>query len=121
MGLVQNILSITRDLRKKHEKRSDARKYSDAFSGKLQLPSHDSEYKISLGYLERFLMKAHNEKVDSDKSDGTLAITEWSEGCGLFSGKYSVLNGSENVRTGSFQWAGVGRIEETWDIFSEFS
>ncbi|MBI3813134.1 MAG: hypothetical protein HY279_01525 [Nitrospinae bacterium] len=120
MSLIRHILETTTGLRKKHEKRSEARNYTAAYNGTLSLPSQNECFKISLGYLERFLIKANHEKIDSGVSGGTLILDEWIEGCGFFSGRYTLRNGRETIKTGSFSWEGAGNIEDTWDMFTEF-
>jgi hypothetical protein len=122
MGFIGQVLSVTSDLRAMHEKRADARKFNDSFGGKLLLPSNDSTYKISLGYLERFLMKSEKKISDKGEENGVLIIEEWSEGCGYFEGEYKVENHKgEQIKRGTFQWEGAGSIEDTWDMFKIFS
>jgi hypothetical protein len=119
VSLIKNILETTTGLRKKHEKRSEARSYIAAYNSALSLPSKDKCFKISLGYLERFLIKANHEKIDLVKG-GTLILDEWTEGCGFFSGRYTLQNGKKTTKSGSFSWEGAGNIEDTWDMFTEF-
>lgn len=120
MSIVKDILNKTINLRNKYEKRSDARKYLSEYEGLIALPSETACYKISFGYFERFLLKANHQGVDKDSEKGMLKIERWDEGCGYFSGEYSLLNENKKVTSGSFEWSGSGKIEDTWDNFSKF-
>ncbi len=120
MSLVKTILDKTTLLREKHEKRSDARKFSDEYENLMSLPSDSGCYKVSLGYLERFLIMADHKKISDSLEKGILQIKRWDEGCGYFSGEYSILNGVEKLKSGSFEWSGSGTIENSWDSFSKF-
>ncbi len=120
MSIVKDLLTITTQLRDKYEKRSELRKYSESFNGKLILPSKSDCYQISIGYFERFLLKAEHEKVDNVSEDSTLSITYWAEGCGFFEGKYALVKENKIIKEGTFKWAGVGKISQSWDSFSQF-
>lgn len=116
--MIKDVLNKTTYLRKKHEKRSDARSYSSEYEGLISFPSEC--YNISLGYLERFLLMADNKSVDNGLEKGLLQIERWDEGCGYFSGEYSILNDKDKYKAGLFEWSGRGEIENTWDSFSKF-
>ena len=120
MSIVKKILNKTTYLRKEHEKRSDARGYLADFEGFISLPSEPDCYKVSLGYLERFLFMADHKKIDNGSEEGTLKIERWDEGCGIFSGEYSIQNNDEKIKSGLFEWSGRGEIEKSWNNFSKF-
>lgn len=120
MAIVKELLGRTTQLRDKHEKRSELRNYSESFNDKLILPSKSGSFKISIGYFERFLMKADHEKIDNASEDLTLSITNWSEGCGYFEGKYALLKENKIIKEGTFEWAGEGKIAQSWNSFSHF-
>lgn len=120
MDLIKNVLDKTSSLRKQYEKRSDVRGYLSEYGGLISVPSEADCYKISLGYLERFLLMAENKKVDDNLDQGMLKIERWDEGCGIFSGEYSILNGAKKLKSGLFEWSGSGNIENTWHSFSKF-
>ncbi len=120
MSVVKKLLTITTGLRDTHEKRSELRNYSESFNDMLILPSKKDCFKISIGYFERFLMKAEKEKIDDLSEDFILSITHWSEGCGYFEGKYAFLQEKNVIKEGSFSWEGVGKIAQSWNSFSHF-
>lgn len=120
MSIIKNILNKTTSLRKTHEKRSDARAYLSEYGEMISLPPEATCYRISLGYLERFLLMADHKKVDNNIGQGIFKVERWSEGCGYFAGEYSILNGKEKIKSGLFEWSGSGKIEDTWNSFSKF-
>ena len=120
MSIVNKLLTITKQLRETHEKRGELRDYSDSFNNQLFLPSQENCFKISIGYFERFLMKAENEKIDDLSGDFILSISHWSEGCGYFEGKYAFLQEKNVLKEGSFSWEGAGEIAQSWDSFTNF-
>lgn len=120
MSIIKSVLNKTTVLRKKYEKRSDPRKYLDEYDGLISFPSDAACYRISFGYLERFLLMANHKEIDNNSEQGVLKVEGWDESCGYFSGKYSILNGTEKIKSGLFEWSGSGKIEDTWDSFSKF-
>lgn len=120
MGIIKNVLNKTSSLRKQYEKRSDVRGYLGEYGGLISVPLEADCYKISLGYLERFLLMANHKKVDDNLEQGMLKLERWDESCGFFSGEYSILNGTEKLKSGLFEWSGSGKIENTWHSFSKF-
>ncbi len=120
MSIIKNVLNKTTSLRKKHEKRSDPRKYLNEYGGLISLPSEAACYRISFGYLERFLLMANHKEVDNNLEQGMLEVERWDESCGYFSGEYSIFNGTEKIKSGLFEWSGSGKIEDTWNSFSKF-
>lgn len=120
MSIIKDVLNKTTDLRKKYEKRSDPRRYLSDYEGLISLPQKTDCYSISFGYLERFLLKADHQGIDKDLEKGILKIERWGEGCGYFDGEYSITDGNEKIKSGSFEWSGSGQIENTWDNFSIF-
>tara|TARA_B100000959_G_C14919345_1_gene598773 strand:- start:932 stop:1297 length:366 start_codon:yes stop_codon:yes gene_type:complete len=120
MGVIKNVLDKTSSLRKQHEKRNDVREFLSELGEVISVPSESECYKISLGYLERFLLMANDKNVDYNLEKGTLKIERWDESCGFFSGEYSILNGTKKLKSGLFEWSGSGKIENTWNSFSKF-
>ncbi|MEE9164882.1 MAG: hypothetical protein V3U15_01330 [Nitrospinota bacterium] len=120
MGIIKNVLNKTSSLRKQYEKRSNVRGHLSEYGELISVPSEADCYRISLGYLERFLLMANHKKVDDNLEQGMLKIERWDESCGFFSGEYSILNGTKRLKSGLFEWSGSGKIENTWHSFSKF-
>ena len=95
MSIIKKVLNKTIVLRKKYEKRNDARRYLSEYDGLISLPSESACYKVSLGYLERFLLMADHKKIDENLKQGMLRVERWDEGCGFFNGEYSDFKGKE--------------------------
>ena len=74
MDMIKNVLTKTTSLRKKYEKRSDPRSYLGEYDGLISLPSETVCYRISFGYLERFLLMADHNEVDNNLEQGILKV-----------------------------------------------
>tara|TARA_B100000315_G_scaffold179573_1_gene168321 strand:+ start:8583 stop:8948 length:366 start_codon:yes stop_codon:yes gene_type:complete len=120
MDIIKNVLDKTSSLRKQYEKRSDVRGYLNEYEGIFSVPSEADCYRISLGYLERFLLMANHKNVGDNLEQGMLKIERWDESCGFFSDEYTILNGTKKLKSGLFEWSGSGNIENTWQSFSKF-